>query len=101
MDFTLLDDWYDVKLRWFEFNTEMKGENLDYEVTFQILNPGEATDLKVPRLSIKLIRKTEKYLRESILPTCFFVMAACVRTTFSMTTSLIFSSNSFYLYFYR
>ena len=93
MDFTLFDDFYDVKLRWFDMtSTEMKGENLDYEVTFQILNPGEATDLKVPRLSIKLIRKTEKYLRESILPTCFFVLAACVRTTFSMAI-MIFSTD--------
>ena len=85
MDFSLSDDWYDVELRWFEMSdTEMKGENLDYKVTFQILNPGEAPDLKNPRLSIKLIRKTEKYMRESILPTCFFVLAACVRTTCSM-----------------
>ena len=82
------DDWGDVKLKWFEttYSTEMMGENLDYDVRFQILNPGQATVKENPRLSIKLSRKTEKYMRESILPTCFFVLAAWVRLTFLIWT---------------
>ena len=81
-----MDNWYNVDFQWWthdKLDTNMKGGNWDYTASFEL---GMATNplgnyfyqIQFPKITIKLVRKTDKYLRESILPATIFVLASWV-----------------------
>ena len=81
-----MDNWFNVDFQWWthdKLDTNMKGGNLDYTASFEL---GMATNplgyyfyqIQFPKITIKLVRKTDKYLRESILPATIFVLASWV-----------------------
>ena len=70
-----------IEMKWYTLERSLaNGDNLEYTPSYITVNTQEGpygpTDH--PRLIISLTRKTGRYIRETILPTTFFVMASWV-----------------------
>ena len=86
VDFYLLitTDDYDgtnIEMKWYTLErSSINGDNLEYTASYTTLNTTEGPYglIDHPRLMISLERKPGRYIRETILPTAFFVMASWV-----------------------
>ena len=74
---------------WLEWHSQSVGtvkpssDSLDYKVSYTSYNNNDSLSAKVrnvsiPRLTIKLVRKSERYFKECILPVSLFVVASWV-----------------------